>query len=253
LNSGLYTAFSGMQAQLDALEILANNLANVNTTAFKEQNSFITQLNKSVESMDQSGELARTVNQSVMTRAATNMMEGSLAPTHRDLDVAIEGNGFLVVQTPNGIRYTRNGNLHVNSNFVLTTSDGFPVLGADKNQPISVGPGIVKINKDGEVSLKDKEDSPESNRMGRLKIVAFEDLSLLKMEGNSLFSGPGDSGAEKQSNAKIKAGFLEQSNVNAVSSVVKMVSVLRHFEAIQKSINLMMNDINAKAIDKLGR
>ena len=246
MNSGLYTAFSGMQAQLDALEILANNLANVNTTAFKEQNSFITLLNKSVESTEESGALARTVNQSVMTRAATNMMEGSLAATQRDLDIAIEGNGFLAVQTPNGIRYTRNGNLQLGNNFVLSTSEGFPVLGTDKNRPITLGPGMVQINKDGEVSL-------DGERMGRLKVVTFEDLSLLKKEGNSLFIGPGDSSAEKTSNAKIKAGFLEQSNVNPVASIVKMVGVLRHFEAIQKSINLMMNDINSKVIDKLGR
>ena len=229
VNSGLYTAYSGMQAQLDALEILANNLANVNTPAFKEQNSFFAFLNKSIQAIDETGGLEKAVNQSIVTRGTTNMMGGSLTATNRDLDVAIEGNGFLVVQAANGIRYTRNGNLHLNNKYILTTSDGFPVMGAANNRPITLGPGMVQINSDGQVSL-------DGEQVDRLKVVSFEDLSLLEKEGNSLFISREGQSSEKSSDAKIKPGYLEQSNVNPVSSVVKMVEVLRHFEAIQKSI-----------------
>ena len=245
MNSGLYTAYSGMKARADALEILANNLANVNTTGFKEERAFFSLLNQSSSALDQAGTIDAAVNRNVLTHKAVNQAEGSLSLTGRDLDVAIEGNGFLLVQTPQGIRYTRNGNLHLNAQSVLTTSEGFPVLGAS-DKAITLGPGKINISQDGGVSL-------DGAAVDSLKIVTFTDLSTLQKEGHSLFLARGGRAAEKASGATLKPGYLEQSNVNAVSSVVQMVDILRHFEAIQKSVNLLMNDINSKAIERLGR
>jgi len=245
VNSGIYTAYSGMQAQLDALEMLANNLANINTTAFKEEKAFFTYLNQSLGTSEGTGDLNEAMNRSVRTLGTVNTAEGSLSPTGRDLDIAIEGNGFLVIDTPRGIRYTRNGSLRLNTQSVLTTSDGYPVLGANR-RPITLGPGKVHINLDGEVSLDD-------SAVDRMKIVSFDDLSKLEKEGGSLFISRAGQSSEKASDATVKSGYLEQSNVNAVTSVVQMVEILRHFEAIQKSVNLLMNDINAKVIDKLGK
>jgi flagellar basal-body rod protein FlgF len=245
MNSGIYTAYSGLKAQSDALEILSNNLANINTTAFKEENTFYTYLNESTGASQQDADLNRTINQSVRVGSVTNSAGGSLSATNRDLDIAIEGNGFLVVKTPRGIRYTRNGSLNLNAQSVLVASDGSPVIGTS-GKPIALGPGDISIGQGGEVFLgKSQIDS--------LKIVSFDDLSALKKEGSSLFTSKADRGLEKSSDAKIKSGYLEQSNVNPVSSIVRMVEILRHFEAIQKSVNLVMNDINAKAIEKLGR
>jgi flagellar basal-body rod protein FlgF len=246
VNSGLYTAFSGMQAQLDALEVLANNLANMNTAGFKEEKTFFTFLNQSLDSSPGLEELTRTVNRSVLAHGTMNPAVGSLNATHRNLDVAIEGAGFLAVQTPGGTRYTRNGNLQVNAQSVLVTSEGFPVLDAENSRPITLGPGTKFINEDGLVSLDDAA-------VARLKVVAFDDLSMLEREGHSLFASRSGAETEKQSDAKIRSGYLEQSNVNPIECVTQMVGILRHFEAIQKSIHLLMNDINSKAIDKLGR
>jgi flagellar basal-body rod protein FlgF len=246
VNNGIYTAFSGMQAQLDALDILANNLANANTVGFKEEKAFFTILTKSLDDPRGSESLNAAINQSIQTRAALNVEGGSITPTNWDLDIAIEGNGFLVVDTPRGIRYTRNGSLNRNAQSALATADGFPVLGADGGT-ITLGPKKVniKINENGAVMV----DGAEA---GRLKVVAFEDLSALQKEGSSLFASRTNPSAERSSNAKIRSGYLEQSNVNAVSSIVQMVDLLRHFESIQKGVNLM-NDIDSKAIDKLGR
>jgi flagellar basal-body rod protein FlgF len=244
VNSGIYTAFSGMQAQLDALDILANNLANVNTVGFKEEKAFFTILTKSLDDPQGSKSLNAAINQSIQTRSAVNADGGSLTETKRNLDIAIEGNGFLAVDTPRGIRYTRNGSLDLNAQSVLTTADGFPVIG-DNGSTIKLGPGIKDIKENGAILLNGVE-------AGRLKVVAFDDLSALQKEGNSLFVSRANPSAERNSNAKIRSGYLEQSNVNAVSSIVQMVDLLRHFESIQKSVNLM-NDINTKAIDKLGR
>jgi flagellar basal-body rod protein FlgF len=246
VNSGIYTAYSGMQAQLDALEILANNLANINTTGFKEDKAFFTYLNQSLDASQQSGDLNATVNRTVQARGALNVSDGSLNATGRELDIAIEGNGFLAIKTPNGVRYTRNGNLHMDSKFVLSTSDGYPVLGATSGRPITLGPGNIHINEDGDVFLDDTS-------VERLKVVSIGDLSTLTKEGSSLFASSANSDAIKASDAKVRSGYLEQSNVNSVASIVRMVNLLRHFESIQKSINLEMNDMNAKVIEKLGR
>jgi len=245
VNSGLYTAYSGLRAQSEALDIVANNLANVNSTGFKGDTAFFTLLDESLNGPDKSGTIDSAINRAVQTHKALNTLQGSLNFTSRDLDVAIEGNGFLAVDTPQGIRYTRNGNLQLNANSVLTTSENHPVLGVS-GKPITLGPGKVQINSDGEVLL-------ENSRVDCLKVVTFDKNATLEKEGNSLFRSLPGKGSEIRSSATIKSGYLETSNVNPVSSMVKMVEIMRHFESIQKSVNLLMNDINSKAIEKLGK
>jgi flagellar basal-body rod protein FlgG len=244
MNSGIYTAYSGLRAQMDALDVLANNLANVNTAGFKEDNAFFTLLQQSISQSADPEPLNSTINESVITKAAVNPSAGSLRLTNRDLDVAIEGDGFLVVQTPGGTRYTRNGSLRLNEKSVLVTSDGFPVLGVT-GRPITLGPGKIQISQDGQVSLN-------AVPVDSLKLVKFDDISALKKEGNSLFVQQAGVNAEKPSNAKISSGFLEESNVNSISALVRMVEIMRHFEALQKSVNLVMNEMNQKSIDNLG-
>lgn len=234
-----------MRAQSDALDVLANNLANVNTAGFKEARAFHTLLKQSLESDPSVAVLDDAVNGVVTTQSALNPSDGSLTSTNRDLDIAITGDGFLAVQAPQGTRYTRNGNLHLNANSVLTTSEGFPVIGASGN-PITLGPGRIAIGEKGSVSL-------EGAQVDSLKLVRFDDLSRLEREGNSLVRSLDGQNAERPSDAMVRSGYLEQSNVNAVASVVRMLEIMRHFEAMQKSVNMLMNDINAKAIERLGR
>ena len=240
MNNGIYTAYSGMRAQADALDLVSNNLANLNTAGFKEEMAYFSLMNPPAD-----GGLNSTINSSVMTMGAMNSLEGSLSQTNRDLDVAIEGNGFLAVQTPRGMRYTRNGNLKLNAQGVLCSSEGSPVLGAN-GSPISLGPGKIQINENGAVSM-------DSVPVDRLKVVTFNNLANLKREGNSLFVLADGKDQEKTSDAKIRSGYLEQSNVNAVSSIVRMVGIMRHFEAIKKTVDLIGNELATKSIEKLGR
>jgi flagellar basal-body rod protein FlgF len=245
MNSGIYTAVSGMKAQMDALDILSNNLANLNTAGFKEEKAFFTLLQEEMNPAD-SGEVNSALSgQKVIAQSALNSSNGSLVLTHRDLDIALTGDGFLTVETPQGVRYTRNGSLLLDSKSVLTTAEGFPLLG-EGGRSISLGPGKININDDGEVFLNDA-------RVDRLKIVSFQNSSPLVQEGSSLLSSQGGKTSEKPSEAKVCQGYLEQSNVNPVSAVVSMVGILRQFESLQKSVNLVMNDLNSKSIDRLGR
>lgn len=244
MNSELYTAYSGMKAQLDALDVLANNLANANTTGFKEDRVFFEMFSQSVNGSNEGDPVGKAVKSPVQANKTLNPSEGAMTLTNGDLDLAINGDGFLVVNTPQGIRYTRNGNLHLNAQSVLTTVDGFPVLGAS-GSPITLGQGQIRISEDGSVSLN-------NTHVDQLKIVAFDNVSTLQKEGNSLLLSKAGQSAEKPSSATIKSGYLEQSNVDPVSSLVQMVELSRNFEAMQKSVSLVMNDMNSKAIDKLG-
>jgi flagellar basal-body rod protein FlgG len=245
VNSGIYTAVSGLKAQVDALDILANNLANVNTAGYKEDKTFFKILNQELDSAGLDELNVAIDRRKVIADSALNLAGGSLTATHRNLDVALTGDGYLVVQAPQGIRYTRNGSLILNPKSILSTIDGFPVLG-ERNRPIALGPGQIYINDIGEVFLND-------SRVNRLKIVSFGNAESPVKEGGFLFSSKGGPDSERPSEARVKQGYLEQSNVNPVSAVVSMVGIMRQFEAIQKSVNLMLNDMNAKSIERLGR
>ncbi len=246
MDSGIYTAVSGLKAQVDALDILSNNLANLNTPGYKEDRTFFKVLAQEVDAAELNDLNKAIDRQKIAAESALNPASGSLTLTQRDLDLALEGDGFFVIDAPQGTRYTRNGSFLLNSKAILCTGDGFPVLG-EKNRPIVLGPGKILINQSGEVFL-------DQARVNRIKLVSFENASstLLK-EGGSLLYRKDSQAKEMPSEAPVRQGYLEQSNVNPVSGVVSMVGILRQFEAIQKSVNLMLNDINSKSIERLPR
>ena len=93
----------------------------------------------------------------------------------------------------------------------------------------------------------------DNSKVDSLKIVTFDNISALEKQGNSLFLSRSGQASEIASDAMVKSGYLEESNVNPVTSMVQMVEIMRHFEAIQKSVSLLINDINSKAIEKLGK
>jgi flagellar basal-body rod protein FlgF len=244
MQSSIQVAYSGLKAQMDALDALANNLANVNAAGFKEQKSFFTTFNRMMSSPEVT-QLEAAINNEVSAGSALNLSAGSLIETHRDLDLALSGNGFLTVDTPGGVRYTRNGNLTTNAKSVLCTSGGHPVLG--QRGQIVLGPGKVTINQDGDVLV-------DGVQVDRLKLAAFDDPSSLRIEGQSLFAqAQAGQPPKSATGVAVRQGFQEQSNVDPVMATVRMVEILRHFESIQKSISLMFNDVDAKAIERLGR
>jgi flagellar basal-body rod protein FlgF len=242
VNNGIQSAAGGMRAQIEALDILANNLANLNTTGYKEQKAFFTFLD---EASSRSEEDDPSRIRSAAVRGALNLTDGTLQPTGRDFDVALVGQGYLTVQTPQGVRYTRNGSLQLNGKSELIVSGGYPVLD-DSGRQITIGPGKLNVTEKGVIYA-------DNVRMGQLKLVTFEDPATVLREGNSLVAPPAGKPAPKIADVQIKQGFLEQSNVNAVSAVVDMVGIMRRFEAISKSVNIIVNDLDAKSIERLGR
>lgn len=241
MNSGIYTAYSGLKGQMEALDMLANNLANINTTGFKEQRAFYQALNRSAA---QASALEAAINdQAALAEAAFNFENGSLVETGRELDIGLVGPGFLCIQTPAGIRYSRNGNLQVNARSQLVTADGHPVLG--ERGAIVLGPGRLEIDERGDILV-------DGAVVDRLKLAAFDDPLRLRREGNTLFASAGAQ-AKPADSVSVRQGYLEQSNVNPVVSTVRLVEIMRRYEAIQKSLSLISNTLDQKCIERLSR
>lgn len=226
MNQATYSAISGCLAHEKRFEAITNNLANVNTTGFKRD---------------------RVCFENFWPKpTATDFTQGGLEFTENELDVAIAGQGFFKVQTPQGIRFTRKGNFSLNTEGTLVTSDGFPVSG--KQGAITIrGGGAVTIDKSGNISC-------DGAHQGQLEVVSFPDYSILQKEGSCLFKlkGPVETGGLSDGQYAISQGYLEISNVNAVKEMVQMIDCLRAYEAYQKIIQ-NLEEIDTQAITQLGR
>jgi flagellar basal-body rod protein FlgG len=244
MDSGLYAAYSGLRTNSDILEILSNNLANINTTGFKGDQAFLNIYNNTVSGNEVS--LDRVLNDSsVVQGSSINFLPGTLKTTGRDLDLALEGRGFFVVQGPAGALYTRNGNLRLDSDGRLVTSEGLALLG--QNGPVQIPEGIVTVSKDGVIQVNGSE-------VDTLQVVDFPDLRRMEKVGNSMFRlQSGETIQPSPVEAAVVQGSLEQSNVNPVREMMLMISVMRQFEGLQKAIYTLMNTVNGRSINDVGQ
>jgi flagellar basal body rod protein FlgG len=234
---GHYVALSGMRTRLDELDRLASDLANVGTAGYKAERTGHRNVPRPV--FDDALESA--IDSSLGERKL-DARQGAIEPTGRVLDVAIEGAGFLAVDTPAGPRYTRNGHLNRAADGSLLTADGAVVRGADG--PITVGTGRLAIEPDGTV-LHDGVPA------GKLAVVEFADPGRLVRETGALLRS--DETPTPAATPMIRTGSLEKSNVSVVDRVAELTSVNRSFQALQKAVSVLMNDVDGRAIDTFGR
>ena len=243
MDSGYYAACSALKTQTAALEIAANNIANVSTTGYRGQiASFESQL---VQSGGQNpGDWDRLVNEhSVLNGARLDLGQGNLERTGNTLDLGIEGPGFFAVQTKAGTLYTRNGNFRVSASGQLVSAAGDPVLGA--SGPINVPAGAVSISADGTVSV-------DGAVVGKLQITEFASATALQPAGTSYYSAP--KGAAKPATASsLRQGVLESSNVSPVTAMVGLISAERQAEMIERAMSAFYSDFNRIAADELPR
>jgi len=259
---GLYTGASGMIAQEARLDAIANNLANVDKTAYKKDltlfkafpDMIIRRLNDdglgitpagSYDTMPFVGKLGTGVE---VNEVYTIYEQGSLMRTENPFDVALDGKGFFAVMTERGERYTRNGAFTLNKDGILVTHNGLPVLG--ENGIIKLQKNNFMINERGEILVNAALSLEPTDMVGmtqnnweqpvvidKLKIVDFENIRELKKEGESLYRDTEYSGpALPAEEFKVVQGFLEKSNVNAVREMVDMIEVQRSYEANQKAM-----------------
>jgi flagellar basal-body rod protein FlgF len=233
----IYTAMTGAKHILEQQATTAHNLANVTSTGFKAQ----------VDSF----RAVPVISDGLATRAfvvdstvGADFNSGAIQQTGRDLDVAVHGDGWLVVQRADGSEgYTRNGSLKVSENGVLQTANGLTVMG--DGGPISIPPDItVSIGKDGTVSSINNGVLPgPSNELGRLKLVNPAEANL-KRADDGLFVTKNGVPAEADSNVVVVGGALESSNVNVVDAMVSMISLARQFEMQMKLLQNAENNAN---------
>ena len=233
-----YIALSGLRARVDELDRLATDIANVGTSGYKGER----QTHAAAE-RGAFNDALQTAIDTTMGGRRLDMKAGAIAATGRSLDIAIDGPGFFVVQTNGGPRYTRNGHFTRNGTGQLTTEDGSAVLG--DSGPITLGDGEIRVEEDGSVWTG-------ATQAGKLQVVSFERPDELYQEGTTLLGARGQN-ATPMTTPVVRSGSLEQSNVMVSERLAQLTSVLRGFEALQKAISLMMNDVDGRAIDSLGR
>jgi flagellar basal-body rod protein FlgF len=229
------------------LDVVANNIANMNTTGYKADGSvFEEYLNSQARAAETGARVSFVLDRGLWH----NMSEGPVAHTGNPLDVAIDGNAFLVVQTPRGQRYTRNGSLQINATGQLVTGEGDPVLG--DSGPITFQPNDhqVSISRDGTISVREGTSNVDSAR-GKLRLVTFANLQQLQKDGGSTFNVTG--GAQPipaPPEAGLVQGAIEKSNVRGMVEMSRMIEITRTYTNISQMLQ-QQADLGQTAIDKL--
>lgn len=254
----LFSSATGMQSQQMNLDVIANNLANVNTTGFKkskiEFQDLLYQSTRSAGAEQGSGNQLPTGLQvghgSRAVATSRVFTTGELTQTGEKMDVAIAGDGFFEVQMPDGTQaYTRDGAFKVASDGRIVTSDGLPVNGF---QPVPPGTAGITIAANGEITM----DAPGGPQNFRIQLTRFSNPAGLDGMGRNLFketqaSGPPETGnPNEQGFGQLQQGYLEMSNVKVVEEMVNLIMAQRAYEvnskAIQAADEMMQQSNNMK-------
>ena len=247
-NAALHVARTGLDAQSSRMRVIANNLANVNTTGFKRDRATFETL--AYQTMTAPGAPASAENRYAtglslgsgvqMTGTARVNSQGALATTDNPLDLAIEGDGFFQVTMPDGtIGYTRSGNFNLSAEGQIVTSDGMPIQPAIQ---VPEGAQTITVGADGTVSAQLAGET-EPTQLGQIELARFVNPSGLAAKGGNLFTETAASGAAQVGPAAIdgrgslRQGMLEGSNVNVVQELVDMIETQRAYEVNSKMIS----------------
>jgi len=231
------------------MDVVANNVANVNTNGFKADRSLFQEFLKSGAHEDNFMGRDRRVSYVAEGSGFHDFTQGPTEQTKNPLDVAIDGGGFLVVQTPGGERYTRDGGLQINSQGQLVTAAGNPVLGT--SGPIVFQPTDhdVSIASDGNITVLEGVNRIDSVR-GKLRLVSFAQAQTLLKEGSNLYSAGAGTTAQPDTASRLQQGFIEKSNVNSVTEMSRMIEVTRTYTQIATLLQ-QQSDLHKSAIEKL--
>lgn len=240
----IYTAMTGAKQVLEQQATTTNNLANLSTTGFRAQLD-------SFRAVPILGDGLATRSFVVDATGGSDFRSGPIQNTGRDLDVAVKGPGWLVVQREDGSEaYTRNGSLKLSENGVLQTSSGQNIVG--DGGPITIPPDVtVAIGKDGTVSSVSTDGKSTATVLGRLKLVNPPEDNLVRGD-DGLFQTKDNTPADADANVSVAGGTLEGSNVNVIDAMVSMIDLARQFDVQMKLLsNAENNDTKATQIQAL--
>lgn len=241
MDSGFYAACAALMARSQALDIVANNLANTSTPGYRAEHNIFRSFLASASGRLTSNLNVAINNFGILSSNQLDLTEGNLDRTGNDLDFAVQGPGFFAIQTANGQFYTRNGNFQVSAQGQLITPEGDPVIG--ENGIIRVVGGPVNVSPDGTISVNGAV-------AGKMKLVEFPAGAALESVGKTYYSAPRNS-AVPATKSTVAQGMLESSNVNPVGSAVELVSVQRYAEMMQRTLRMFDSELNRIATDEL--
>lgn len=237
---GIYAALSGLHTRTERLDRIAEDISNAATPGYKgdrtttiaaERPSFSAALSSAVDVMS--------------STPKADLRDGTVIATGRDLDFAIQGKGFFQIQTPAGIRYTRSGHFTKSSDGTIITSGGDVVLNED-GEPLVLPPGQISHEKDGTIRVG-------STSIGRPAVMTFKNLGQLIREDGTHFKAPNGLVAEPAVDSSLSPKMIEESNVLPQERMAQLVGASRSFDALQRSISVLVNDMDGRAITELGR
>lgn len=229
-----------LQRQLD---VVANNLANINTSGFRAERILFSQYLMPAASGDNLPNGSQSVAFAQDWGTIQDTTPGAFQQSDNPLDVALEGPGFLTVQTPAGLRYTRNGTLHLDAQGTLVTSNGDPVMSDAGTVVFQPNETDITIGKDGSISSS-------AGTKGRLQVMEFPNVQALARQGDTMFSDPGNT-AIAAAKTFVRQGMIEKSNVSGVAEMSSMIRVNRAYELMSQIIQ-RQDDLRQSAIRDLG-
>ena len=261
---GLYTAATGMMTQMNRTDVIANNLANANTTGFKRSEAvdsefepmLLRRVHDDIERnpitdikgfhLDSPPPAVGVLGLGAYTaEVANDFAQGAFETTGNQYDLGISGNGFFAVQTPQGVRYTRNGNFYRAVNGNLVTSNGQNVLDT-RGRVINIPADAVQITVGSKGELR-----AGGVNIATLQFVEFNDRRAVLHQGDSLFY-PQEGAQPRAATGEIQQGVLERSNINVVSEMVDLINNYRIYEANSKAV-VSQDSLLDKAVNDVGR
>ena len=243
MSSGYYAACTGLMSRTQALETIANNLANVSTAGFRASHNIFSSVLATTGNSPLSVLNQDANDFGVLSGTQLDTSQGALVRTGNDLDLAMEGPGYFAVQTATGPVYTRGGNFRVSPQSQLITGAGDLVLG--ENGPVNIVGGPVSISADGTISANGAIS-------GRLKLVEFASTANVLSAGGTYYTAPAGA-AIAATHSQVRQSMLESSNVNPVTSVVELITAQREVEAMRRVLTMFSTEIDKTAAQDLPR
>jgi flagellar basal-body rod protein FlgG len=233
-NTQTIAALGAFRQQTRIDHLIANNLSNVQTAGFKREVPVFNNV------LSQAQGRFRSIQSDPVK---ISFVQGIIQKTGNDLDLAIEGEGFFKVETPNGVRYTRSGNFGLNKDKVLINGNGFPVLG--QRGKITLTGNKITVGGDGSIAA-------DGNQVDQIAVVRFPDLNVLHKEGHTLLKTESTETEMAAGQSQVVQGALEASNVNPVEEMINLMDSFRTYESCLKIIQAD-DSLDSKAVNDVGK
>ena len=244
MDSGYYAAMTGLIARTQALDLAATNLANAQTPGYRSEQEYFRSVLLGPDSSN--SQLGQTVNNyGLIGGDRINLGQGALEQTGNPLDLAIEGEGFFMVQTPQGVRYTRDGSFHRTPTGQLVTAAGDQVL-SPTSQLIPIPPGQISIGSDGVISV-------DGGVVATLGVFTFPAGTQLTPEGANRYLAPEAVLPVISKNASVHQGAVENANQGVIPGTMNLILVQREAEIMQRALTVFHTEFNKIATEDLPR